>query len=189
MRRNDRNSHLVNGQVLTVNSFGSDGTIETEEGKTVTACFRHFTHGYVVTSHKSQGRTHDQVVVAAEKLDAKAAYVACSRGRWQCSVHTPDKESLLTAFSSFRRPPRRLGPVANVLVHRDRSHAAREVELFAHAGQKPNSRTRVPNSRSGFAEFTPGKTYSSITATNQRSVRAYGCPSTLVEKWSCNPSG
>ena len=98
MRRNDRNSHLVNGQVLTVKQLRSDGTIETEEGKTVTACFRHFTHGYVVTSHKSQGRTHDQVVVAAEKLDAKAAYVACSRGRWQCSVHTPDKESLLTGL-------------------------------------------------------------------------------------------
>ena len=58
------------------------------------ASFRDFAHGYVVTSHKSQGRTHDQVVIAAAQMDAKAAYVACSRGRHQVSIFTPDKAHL-----------------------------------------------------------------------------------------------
>ena len=54
----------------------------------------------MVTSHKSQGRTADKVVVAAAALDCKAAYVACSRGRQSCAVFTPDKEAL------FARLPR-----------------------------------------------------------------------------------
>ena len=118
IRRNDHSGHWVNGQVLTVERFGADGTIETKEGKTIVPSFRHFTHGYVVTSHRSQGRTHDQVVVAAEKLDGKAAYVACSRGRWQCSVHTPDKEFLMSSLARSGDRPAAL----------DRSQASSSIE-------------------------------------------------------------
>jgi hypothetical protein len=84
----------VNGEVLTCASIESDGSIQTRERKILPPTFRDFCHGYVVTSHKSQGRTHDQVIVAAQQLDAKAAYVACSRGRHQASVFTPDKARL-----------------------------------------------------------------------------------------------
>jgi len=48
-----------------------------------------------VTSHASQSKTVEHVVVVAERLNAKAAYVACSRGRVSCVVHTPDKAALL----------------------------------------------------------------------------------------------
>ncbi|PYU86197.1 MAG: hypothetical protein DMG08_30240 [Acidobacteria bacterium] len=85
----------MNGQVLTVTRLCTDGTLETREGKLVPSGFRHFCHGYVVTSHKAQGRTHDQVVIAAEQLDPKAAYVACSRGRHQARIFTPEKAHLL----------------------------------------------------------------------------------------------
>ncbi|HEX2522759.1 MAG TPA: MobF family relaxase, partial [Terriglobia bacterium] len=78
IRRNDRASGLANGELLTIR-IQKDGTVETQEGKTLPPTFRTFCHGYVVTSHKSQGRTHDRVIVAAEQLSAKAAYVACSR--------------------------------------------------------------------------------------------------------------
>lgn len=57
--------------------------------------FRQWCHGYVVTSHKAQGRTTDHVVVASETLTAKGAYVACSRGRQSCVIHTPDKLRLM----------------------------------------------------------------------------------------------
>ncbi len=93
VRRNDRQAGLVNGQVLTVKTLCKDGSLETLEGKLVPSGFRHFCHGYVVTSYKAQGRTHDQVVVAAEQLDAKAAYVACSRGRNQARIFTPEKDA------------------------------------------------------------------------------------------------
>jgi hypothetical protein len=97
IRRNDRASGLANGELLTIR-IQKDGTVETQEGKTLPPTFRTFCHGYVVTSHKSQGRTHDKVIVAAEQLNAKAAYVACSRGRSQCLVYTPDKTAILSAL-------------------------------------------------------------------------------------------
>ena len=94
VRRNDKKRKLINGQVFTVRHILPDGTIETVEGKVLPSGFVHYTHGYVMTSHKSQGSTADHVVVAAERLDAKSAYVACSRGRQTCAVFTPDKEHL-----------------------------------------------------------------------------------------------
>jgi conjugative relaxase-like TrwC/TraI family protein len=94
VRRNAKKHGLVNGEVLTCSSIQADGSIQTREGKTVPSTFRDFCHGYVVTSHKSQGRPHDQVIIAAGQLDAKAAYVACSRGRHQASIFTPDKARL-----------------------------------------------------------------------------------------------
>jgi len=93
IRRNARKLGLVNGEVLTCTSIESNGSIQTSEGKVLPPTFRDFCHGYV-TSHKSQGRTHDQVIIAAQQLDAKAAYVACSRGRHQALVFTPDKARL-----------------------------------------------------------------------------------------------
>ena len=48
--------------------------------------------------------TTDRVIVAASRLDAKAAYVACSRGRTACTVHTPDKAALLGSLPSGDRP-------------------------------------------------------------------------------------
>ncbi len=98
LRVNDKKAGLVNGDVFTVKSIGSDGRIETAEGKMLPASYRQFTHGYVVTSHKSQGRTANHVVVAAARLDCKAAYVACSRGRQSCTVFTPEKEALFAGL-------------------------------------------------------------------------------------------
>ncbi len=95
IRANDKRQGLVNGQVLTVSKVEPDGGLQTKEGIVVPREFRQWCHGYVVTSHKAQGRTTDHVVVAAETLTAKGAYVACSRGRQSCVIHTPDKIRLM----------------------------------------------------------------------------------------------
>ena len=95
IRSNNSKLGVVNGDLLNVRAVHEDGRVETAEGKTLPPSFREFTHGFVVTSHKSQGQTFDHVVVAAERFDAKAAYVAISRGKFGASVHTPDKEKLL----------------------------------------------------------------------------------------------
>jgi len=95
MRANARSLGLINGQVLTVEKIEPDGSLNTREGITVPPTFQRWTHGYVVTSHKAQGRTCERVVVAAARLDAKSSYVTCSRGRELCSVHTPDKVALM----------------------------------------------------------------------------------------------
>lgn len=103
VRANDKRLGLINGQVLTVEGVSSDGAINTREGLTIPARFRQWCHGYVVTSHKAQGRTADHVVVAAENLTAKGAYVACSRGRQSCSIHTPDKLRLMDRLPEGNR--------------------------------------------------------------------------------------
>ena len=91
IRVNARPLGLIDGQVLTVGKIEPDGSLHMREGISVPATFKQWTHGYVVTSHKAQGRTCERVVVAAARLDAKSSYVACSRGRESCSVHMPDK--------------------------------------------------------------------------------------------------
>ena len=95
IRANQKRLGLINGQVLTLDRINPDGSILTCEGLRIPAAFRQWCHGYVVTSHKSQGRTHEHVIVAAGRLDAKSAYVACSRGKISCSIHTPDKAWLM----------------------------------------------------------------------------------------------
>jgi conjugative relaxase-like TrwC/TraI family protein len=103
IRANQRTLGLINGQVLTVGKIEADGTLHTREGATIPPGFKQWTHGYVVTSHKAQGRTCERVVVAAARLDAKSAYVACSRGRELCSVHTPDKAALMSHLPEGNR--------------------------------------------------------------------------------------
>lgn len=142
LRANDKKSGLVNGDVLTVKAIGSDGRIETAEGKTLPASYRQLTHGYVVTSHKSQGRTADHVVVAAARLDSKAAYVACSRGRQSCTVFTPEKESL---FAGLPRSADRQAAL-DVLHERenDRKLFAVQKGRFARAGAMERTSAIAP---------------------------------------------
>ncbi len=103
IRANDKKLGLLNGQVLTAGEISSNGSIECQEGVSIPAEFRQWCHGYVVTSHKAQGRTADHVVVAAENLTAKGTYVACSRGRQSCAVHTPDKIRLMERLPEGNR--------------------------------------------------------------------------------------
>ena len=63
IRANARPHGLINGQVLTVEKIGLGGALHTWEGVMVPVSFKLWTHGYVVTSHKAQGRTCERVVV------------------------------------------------------------------------------------------------------------------------------
>jgi ATP-dependent exoDNAse (exonuclease V) alpha subunit len=120
IRMNDKAHKLVNGEVLVVESVGADGTLRTECGREIPATFRQFAHGYCVTSHKAQGRTARHVIVAAARLDGKAAYVGCSRGRESCDVFTVNKEDLFAGlpFDGNRR--------AALDVLKEQRHVARE---------------------------------------------------------------
>ena len=103
IRANDRHARLLNGEIVSIVGIES-GILHLADGRTIdTARFREFTHGYAVTSHASQSKTVDHVIVAAERLDAKSAYVACSRGRHTCTVHTPDKAALLDRLPTGNR--------------------------------------------------------------------------------------
>ena len=108
IRQNHRAAGLVNGEVLTLAAREPSGVWRTCDAagreKTIPADFRAFAHGYAVTSHKAQGRTCDEVIVCAARLDAKATYVAFSRARQQAIGYTPDKAALFDALPATNRP-------------------------------------------------------------------------------------
>ena len=65
----------------------------------------HLDHGYVVTSHSSQGETTDRVLIhadtelgAKDPLNNRMAYVAVSRGAYDAQIFTNDREKLGAAL-------------------------------------------------------------------------------------------
>ncbi|MDY3551451.1 MobF family relaxase [Gemmata sp. JC717] len=89
----DRKHRLDNGSQYQVAGFEKDGKIRFTNGWFIAPDFRHLTHGYVTTSHASQGKTVDRVLIAMghESLPAinrEQFYVSVSRGRESATVYT-----------------------------------------------------------------------------------------------------
>ena len=59
----DGKHRLSNGSLFTVEGFTKRGDIIVDHGWVIDRDFGHLTHGYVVTSHASQGVTVDKVFV------------------------------------------------------------------------------------------------------------------------------
>lgn len=89
----DRKHRLDNGAQYQVAGFEDDGAIRLTNGWHIAPGFGHLAHGYVTTSHASQGKTVDRVLIAMghESLPAITAeqfYVSVSRGREQATIYT-----------------------------------------------------------------------------------------------------
>jgi len=100
----DGKHRLSNGTLLAVQGFTKAGDIVVDHGWVIARDFGHLTHGYVVTSHASQGVTVDKVFigVSSESYPAtyqRTGYVAVTRGKEQVQIFTDDKEALLKAVS------------------------------------------------------------------------------------------
>jgi ATP-dependent exoDNAse (exonuclease V) alpha subunit len=100
---------LSNGSLLNVKGFTKRGDIIVDGGKVIDRDFGHITHGYVVTSHASQGVTVDKVFigVSSESFPAtyqRTAYVAVTRGREQAQIFTDDRKELLRVISRPDNP-------------------------------------------------------------------------------------
>ena len=100
----DGKHRLSNGSLLTVQGFTKRGDIIVDHGWVIDRDFGHLTHGYVVTSHASQGVTVDKVFVgmSSESFPAtyqRTAYVAVTRGKEQAQIFTDDRKELLKAIS------------------------------------------------------------------------------------------
>lgn len=91
--RRENGFRATNGELVTVARV-EDGRIELEDGRTLPANYRQFDHGYVVTAHRSQGKTVDAVIVAGDRMSQELFYVAATRGRESLTVITSDKEQL-----------------------------------------------------------------------------------------------
>jgi conjugative relaxase-like TrwC/TraI family protein len=99
----DGKHRLSNGSLLSVHGFTKRGDIIVDHGWVIDRDFGHLTHGYVVTSHASQGVTVDKVFVGISSqslpaTDQRTAYVALTRGKEQAQIFTDDRKELLKAI-------------------------------------------------------------------------------------------
>ena len=106
----DGQHRLDNGSMYQIRRFDDDGNIILGNGWMIGREFGHLTHGYVVTSHASQGKTVDRVFIgqSCESFPASSReqfYVSCSRAKEAVTVYTDDKESLRQVIS---RPEERV---------------------------------------------------------------------------------
>jgi ATP-dependent exoDNAse (exonuclease V) alpha subunit len=92
--RRDAGLRVTNGELVTVSSVDTAAHIRLEDGRTLPADYRSFTHGYAVTAHRSQGKTVDAVILSGDGMQKELFYVAASRGRHSVTVITSDKERL-----------------------------------------------------------------------------------------------
>lgn len=100
----DGKHRLTNGALFTVEGFTRRGDVIVDDGWVIDRDFGHVTHGYVLTSHASQGDTVDKVFVAISSQSLRAtnqrtAYVALTRGKEQAVLFTDDRMELLKAVS------------------------------------------------------------------------------------------
>jgi hypothetical protein len=100
----DGRHRLNNGARYRIKDFDEDGNIVFDNGWTIGKDFGHLAHGYVVTSHASQGKTVDRVFVGQSSHSGLASsreqfYVSCSRGREAVTVYCDDKEALREAVA------------------------------------------------------------------------------------------
>jgi hypothetical protein len=94
----NRGKDFINGERVQVREIRGN-RIGLADGRVLPADFNTFTHGYAVTSHSSQGKTVDEVLLVASSKSFAAVnreqfYVSISRGRERVHVFTDDSELL-----------------------------------------------------------------------------------------------
>jgi len=98
---------LMNGQDLTVTGFDYNGRIVAKDQQgtpyNLPKNFQNFNYGYVSTSHSSQGKTSDHVLIGQSSSsfsasDQKQFYVSVSRGRKGVKIYTDNKKELKEAI-------------------------------------------------------------------------------------------
>jgi ATP-dependent exoDNAse (exonuclease V) alpha subunit len=98
----DGKHRLDNGALLTVKGFTREGDIVDKRGWIIARDFGHLSHGYVVTSHASQGKSVDKVLIGQSAASLPASnlsqfYVSVSRGKEAATIYTNNKQALLAA--------------------------------------------------------------------------------------------
>ncbi len=127
----------TNGDIVTVSHIDAKGRIHLEDGRTLPRSFRHFSHGYAVTAHRSQGKSVDSVIISADGMRKELFYVAASRGRRSVQVFTGDKRLLResVACSAARKSAselaRKTDPGLSQGIHRGLEAARRMVRRAA----------------------------------------------------------
>jgi hypothetical protein len=97
---------FINGERVQVREIRA-GRVALADGRVLPTEFNAFTHGYAVTSHSSQSKTVDEVLLVASSKSFAAVnreqfYVSISRGRERVHVFTDDAELLARRVTDSR---------------------------------------------------------------------------------------
>lgn len=94
---------LNNGNTYQVEGFTRNG-IRLNNGKVIPDDTYHWKHGYTETSHSSQGKTKDDVLISMSDLSfaavsEKTLYVSASRGKYSATIYTSSRDDLRRAVA------------------------------------------------------------------------------------------
>lgn len=166
---------LNNGSVYAVKGFDKEGNILASNGSTIAKDYGNIAHGYAVTSHSSQGKTVDKVIIAQSSMSFRASsmeqfYVSVSRGKESVSIYTDDKKELLSAVNrtgqrmtateiAENKPgtAREGGKIVRLDEHRDRLERLKTIAK-ATATRAKESLSKIPNSLIKMVRTTNSKT-------------------------------
>jgi hypothetical protein len=159
---------FINGERVQVREI-QNGRIALADGRSLPAGFNTFTHGYAVTSHSSQSKTVDEVLLVASSKSFAAVnreqfYVSISRGRERVHVFTDDADLLARRVtdSHARKAAVELQALRDGLAKLGFIPKERLEEVLAHGHQPPVSGRGgfsarcVPCVRLGHAIDSPG---------------------------------
>lgn len=145
----DGRHRLNNGALYKVRRVGLNGELTLDNGWVVPAGYGHFKHGYVVTSHASQGKTVDRVLIGQSSASFRASsreqfYVSVSRGRKQATIYTDDKGILREAIEQSEP---RLAAVELVQENERRVRARTQARLRELQPARPERTIPMPRQR------------------------------------------
>jgi len=170
----DKKHRLINGTLHKVAGFNHRGDILLDNGQAVAKDYGHLAHGYCTTSHSSQGKTVDRVLIAVGPESFPAAsqeqfYVSVSRGREACTIYCEDKHELLEAV-------RRSGERMSATELTDPGYAggfaeARGQQPKAAAGGRDRVADRVAGNGEIYRQQERARQYREAAAGREREVR------------------
>jgi hypothetical protein len=100
----DGSVRLNNGDLHTIASIAKDGSITLDNHAVLPASFGFLDYGYCTTSHASQGKSVERVIIGQSSHSFPASsmeqfYVSVSRGKKSAVIFTDNREALLEAVS------------------------------------------------------------------------------------------
>lgn len=139
----DRKSHIANGRIDQIKAFSANGDLVLKSGMVVSRNFGHLDHGFVVTSHSSQGQTRDIAIAAMGSdslpaVNARQAYVTISRGRRDVALYVDDKAAVRRAI---QRAGKQLS-ATELMSLTTKQHNAAGVKVVADRKQQVQTRRR-----------------------------------------------
>ncbi len=134
-----------NGQTYQVEGLTKTGDLMLSNGKTLSKEYRNFRHAYVSTSHASQGKDAQDVIISQSALsfgasNEKQFYVSASRGTERLTIYTDNKEELR---KSIVRSGDRMSAGEVAKKHHSRIERQRQAEYYRMLNEKSSKQKQL----------------------------------------------